>query len=118
VSGIARSSILAEIERSRRLFAQWVIHELMMAVRAKVEPKALAQGLGKLVRGERFVTLEELSDRFHRIIFKIIFLDFRRVKTGISLNFDHVSAISGGGQILAAEITREVDHQRFVPQIW
>ena len=32
-----------------------------MASWAEIEPKALVQGFGKLVRGERLVTLEELS---------------------------------------------------------
>ena len=66
-----------------------------MAGRAEVETKTLAERLGELLGGQGLVALEDLGDRFHRIIFKVIFLDFGGVETGISLNLDHVSAISG-----------------------
>ena len=64
-----------------------------------------------------FIALKDLRDSFHRIVRQIIFPDFRRVKTGISFYLDHEPTITAGGQVLAAEIAREVDHQRFIPQI-
>src|SRR5271165_2106665 len=87
-----------------------------MALGAEIEAKAFAKGCGELVRGQGLVALENLCDCFHWIIIDVIFLDLGRVKTGISFNLDHEATISGRGQVLAAEITREVDHQRFIPQ--
>ena len=89
---------------------------LTMACRAEVESKPFVQGAAELLGGQCLVALEDLGDGFHRIIVKIIFLDLGRVETGIGFNLDHVPAIAGRGQVLAAEITREVDHQRFIPQ--
>ena len=109
-------SVLAEVKRADRLFPERIIHELAMAGRAKIEPEALVERRGELVGAECLVTLKYLRDCFHRIILEIIFLDFGRVKTGISFNLHHEPTICARGQVLAAEIAREVDHQRFIPQ--
>ena len=42
--------------------------------------------------------------------------DLGGVEAGVGLDLDHIAGVAGRGQILAAEITREVDHQRLIPQ--
>ena len=72
---------------------------------------------GEVFGDQGLVALKDLGNRFHRIIVEIVLLDFRRVEAGIGFNLDHVTAFAGTGQFLAAEIAREVDHQRYIPQL-
>ena len=51
------------------------------------------------------------------IVVEVVLRDLGRVEAGVGLDLDHVTGVAGRGQILAAEITREVDHQRFIPQL-
>ena len=75
----------------------------------------VAMVMGEVFGQEGLVSLEDLSDRFHRIIIQVIFLDLRRVEAGEGLDLDHVSAVPRSAQVLSTEIAREVDHQRFIP---
>ncbi len=89
---------------------------LLWQERTEIEPKAFLQRGGEVLGDECLVALKDLGNCLHRIIVEIILLDFRRVEAGVSLNLDHVSAVAGTSQFLAAEIAREVDHQRYIPQ--
>ncbi len=109
--------ILAEIERANGFFAQRILHEFAMASRTKIESKPLVQRSSSVFAYQGLVALKNLCDCLHRIIVQVVLLDLRWVKAGISLNLDHVSAFAGTGQFLAAEIAREVDHQRYIPQL-
>jgi len=110
------SSILAEIERTKVFAAERVFEEFPVACGAEVELEALSNLGFELLRSETFVSLKELGDRFHVILVEVVLRDLGRIKTGVSLDLDHIAGIAGGGQILAAQITREVDHQRVVLQ--
>jgi hypothetical protein len=112
-----RGSILAEVEGADRVLAQGVLQELVVARGAQVEPKAFVQRGGKIFGEEGLVSLKDLSDGFHRIFIEVILLDLRRVEAGEGLDLDHVTAVPRSAQVLSTEIAREVDHQRFIPQV-
>ena len=58
---------------------------------------------------------EELRDGFHVVRIEVVFRDLVGVEAGVGLDLDHVARVARCGQILAAEITREMDHQRLIP---
>jgi hypothetical protein len=109
-------SILAEIEGPDRLLAQRVLQELVVARGAEIESESFVQWGGEVIGEECLVSLKDLSDRFHRVIIQVVFLDLRRVEAGEGLDLDHVTAVPRSAQVLSTEIAREVDHQRFIPQ--
>src|SRR4051794_30683648 len=109
-------SVLAEVERAEGLLAQRVLQELDVAGRAEVEPEALAKGSGEVFRGDALVALKDLRNRLHVVIVEVVLRDLVGVEAGISFDFDHIAGVAARGQILTAEITREVDHQRLIPQ--
>ena len=56
------------------------------------------------------------GDGFHVVVVEVFLRDLGRVEAGERLDLDHVAGVAGCGQIFTAEITREVDHQRLIPQ--
>jgi hypothetical protein len=110
----ATLSVLAEVERPQEFLAQRVLEELDVTGGAKVEAKSL--GGGELFGTEPLVTLEQLRDLLHVIVVEVVLRDLGRVETGVGLDLDHITGVTARSQILAAEITREVDHQRLIPQ--
>ena len=105
-------SILAEIERPGRLAAERVLDELAVALRAEVEAEALGRLRREVVGAEALVALEQLGDGLHRVVVEVVLADLVRVEPGRDLDLDHVAGLARRVQVLAAEIAREVDHQR------
>ena len=110
------NSVLAEIEAAECVLAERVVHEFSMAARAEIESKTLVGWGLVILRIDGLTSLKELRDRLHGVGIKVVFPDLGWVESGIGLDLDHVTPIPGRGQILSAEITREVDHQRLIPQ--
>jgi hypothetical protein len=110
-----RCSVLAEVERAHEFLAQRILEELDVAGRAKIKAESLVSG--EFLGTESFVSLKKLRDFLHVIVVEIILGDFGRVETRVGLDLDYVTGVTARSQILAAEITRKVDHQRLIPQL-
>lgn len=98
-----------------KFLAQRVLEELDVAGGAEVEPESLVSG--EFLGADCLVSLKQLRDLLHVIVVEIILGDFGRVETRVGLDLDHVTGVTARSQILAAEITRKVDHQRLIPQL-
>jgi hypothetical protein len=110
------SSVLAEVERAEEFFAERVFEEATVALGAKIEAKAFVNLGVELFRTGALVALKQLRHGLHVILVQIIVRDLVRIEARIRCNFYNVAGIAGNGQILSAQITREVDHQRLILQ--
>src|SRR5579864_3873008 len=109
-------SVLAEIEGAKEFFAERVFQETAVAFGAEVEAEALVKLGLEFFGSEALVALEDLRDCLHVIVIEVAVRDLGRVKPRIRFYFHDVAGIAGFGQILSAQITREVDHQRLILQ--
>lgn len=114
--GENRESVLAEIERANQLLTERILHELGMAGFTEIEAKSLVHRRGDFIGREGLVALQDLGDRFHVVLLEIVLRELGRIEAGEGFDLDDESRVAGNSQVFPAEITREVDHQRLIPQ--
>jgi hypothetical protein len=80
--------------------------------RTEIIPISARTLYGEFFRCEILIIHEDLGQFFHRI--DVEFLERRLIqdRARADLDLDHESLLAGRGQVLAAKITRVVDHQR------
>jgi hypothetical protein len=112
-SGSGESLVFAEIELLRSLFAQRVPHEPATADWAQVVAEVLVRRLGEVRVGDIVLHVaQQLADRLHVVGVEVRFGDLSGVLGGKNFDLDHVMVVLSGPKLLAAEITRHVQHER------
>jgi dolichol-phosphate mannosyltransferase len=108
------SSIFAEgvVELLGGFFAERVARELPATLRAEVVAEILVRGLGRRRVGEVLLHVaDQLTDRLHVVLVEVGFGDLGGVVGGEDLDFHHIPMVLPGPELLAAEITRNVQHE-------
>jgi hypothetical protein len=101
--------VLAEVKLLRAVFPEGIAREPAPAFGAKVVPEILRGWCAEFGVGQPlFHVLQQLADRFHVVLVKVRFGEFRGIVGGEYFDFDHIAVVVSRPKLLAAEITRDV----------